>query len=200
MSLLNLKIAVSCISHGVPISDLVRRAVLPFLAVQILNVTMAWGWQVDLSRRVRQDDVRKVQEVRWPSSLKSQEPLLQKDPIGGSILSLVEPTHSIAILNTEEGFVPDTIRIRRGGAYRVYVANLNKEAKNVSFMLDAFHIALGTYFYEKPSVFELKPSMDGIFTFFCPETKARGKIVVFSDSLLPPPAETSLGASGEPSR
>lgn len=137
------------------------------------------AWDVDLSRRIKNVETNVVDELRWPSSLKPAEELFSETS-AQQMFSSVEPAQSIAILQTENGFVPDTIRIRKDGNYKIFVANVNEKFKNASFILDAFGQNHGTYF-GKPKSFELAAKVNGVFTFLCPETGAQGKIVVFSD-------------------
>jgi hypothetical protein len=148
-------------------------------------VVLSWAWptsawDVDLSRRIKNVDTKMVDELRWPSSIKPAEELFSGTPTQ-SMLSSVEPAQSIVILNTEEGFVPDTVRLRKDGNYKIVVANINENSKNSSFILDSFGQSMGTYF-GKRKLFALQPKVNGIFTFLCPETGAQGKIIVFSDS------------------
>jgi hypothetical protein len=97
-----------------------------------------------------------------------------------SVFTSIEPAQVISILNTEAGFVPDTIRIRKDGNYKIFIANVNEKFKNASFILDSFGQSHGTYF-GKPKSFELLAKVNGIFTFICPETGAQGKVIVFTD-------------------
>jgi hypothetical protein len=146
-------------------------------------VTLAWD--VDLSRRVKTTAPSGVDELNWPSSLKSAEELFSGTPVQ-EIFTSVEPAQSIVILNTERGFVPETIRIRKDGNYKIYITNVNEQMKNSSFILDSFGQTHGTYF-GKPKSFDVVPKINGIFTFLCPESGAQGKFVVYSDKETPSP-------------
>lgn len=137
------------------------------------------AWDVDLSRRIKTDEPKVTDELRWPTSLKTAEELFS-ETTSQSILGSVEPAQQIAILNTENGFVPDTIRLRKDGNYKIFVVNVNEKNKNASFILDAFGQNHGTYF-GKPKNFDLATKANGIFTFLCPETGAQGKVIVYSD-------------------
>ncbi len=147
------------------------------------------AWDVDLSRRIKNVESKVVDELRWPASLKPAEELFSETPVQ-QMFSSVEPAQSISILNTENGFVPDTIRIRKDGNYKIFVANVNEKNKNASFILETFGQNHGTYF-GKPKNFELSAKVNGIFTFLCPETGAQGKIIVFSDKEVPTPVAVS---------
>jgi hypothetical protein len=96
------------------------------------------------------------------------------------LTSIAEPVQPIVILNMEKEFVPSTVRLKKNGNYRFYVANVNEKNKNVAFVLDAFNQNHGTYFGQV-KIFDVKPKVDGLFTFNCPETGIQGKIVVISD-------------------
>lgn len=149
----------------------------------------AKAWDVDLSRRVKSLESKAVDELRWPTGMKSAEELFSATPVH-EIFNSVEPAQSIVILNTEQGFVPDTIRIRKDGNYKIYVTNVNEQFKNASFILDSFGQTHGTYF-GKPKSFELIAKVNGIFTFLCPETGSQGKFVVISDKEAPPAVAVS---------
>tara|TARA_B110001454_G_C12723300_1_gene436385 strand:- start:50089 stop:50505 length:417 start_codon:yes stop_codon:yes gene_type:complete len=91
-------------------------------------------------------------------------------------------TQDIVILNTEKGFVPETITLRKNNVYRFHVVNVNEKNKNISFKFDAFAENHNTIF-GKPKVFQVQPKQDGIFSFHCPETELKGKVVIInSDS------------------
>ena len=123
-------------------------------------------------------------ELRWPSSLKPAEELFS-DVNSKKIFSSLEASQSIAVLLTENGFVPDTLRLRLDGNYKIVIANVNEKNKNTSFIMDSFGQTHGTYF-GKPKNFELNPKTNGIFTFICPETGAQGKVIVYSDKETSP--------------
>jgi hypothetical protein len=90
-----------------------------------------------------------------------------------------EPTQDIVILNTERGFVPNTIRVRKDGRYMVHIVNVNEKEKNVSFILDGFSEHHATFFGKVKS-FRLEPRREGVFSFMSPETAVEGKFIVFS--------------------
>jgi hypothetical protein len=92
---------------------------------------------------------------------------------------------AFVILNTDKGFVPNTVRLYRGGHYVLHVVNVNEAQKNVSFMLDAFKQHHATY-YGKIKSFAVDAEQEGVFSFMCPETSSEGKIVVLGNGLLPP--------------
>ena len=55
-------------------------------------------------------------------------------------------------------------------------------------MLDAFSEHHGTYFGDEV-VFEIEPRKEGLFSFQCPETLAKGKFVVYASDV---PVESPL--------
>lgn len=104
-------------------------------------------------------------------------------PMEASVFETVfEPTgttQDIVILNTEKGFVPETITLRKNTVYRFHVVNVNEKNKNVSFKFDAFSENHNTVF-GKPKVFQVQPKQDGVFSFHCPETELKGKVVIIN--------------------
>jgi hypothetical protein len=97
----------------------------------------------------------------------------------GSALVVTEPVQEVVIMNTEKGFVPQTLKLKKDGNYKIHVVNINQKEKNVSFILDAFSEHHNTLFGESRT-FELRPKVDGIFSFLSPETGLQGKIIIYS--------------------
>ena len=136
----------------------------------------AMAWEVDFSRR--QVEFNKVNnEDRLPASIQED----QSATILSKVFESSEPTQDIVIMNTDKGFVPDTVRLRKGNNYRVHIVNVNGKEKNVSFVLDAFSEHHNTVFGEQKT-FNVTPKTDGIFSYQCPETAVQGKFIIFSDS------------------
>ncbi len=141
------------------------------------------AWEVDFSRR--QGDLEKLkEESRLPASVATPVGNTQKPSILEKVIEVSEPSQDIVILNTEKGFVPENLKLRRGGNYRVHIVNVNEEQKNVSFVLDAFSEHHNTL-YGKEKTFTLNPKQDGPFSFQCPETGKQGQIFVFSENRTP---------------
>lgn len=92
----------------------------------------------------------------------------------------VEPTREIVILNTESGFVPDKVRVKKGEAYKVYIVNLNMKEKNVSFLMDSFTQSHNTV-YGLMKTFNIQPQVEGVFSYQCPETGIQGEMVVVKE-------------------
>ncbi len=84
-------------------------------------------------------------------------------------------------MNTDKGFVPETVRLKKGGNYRIHVVNVNGKEKNVSFVLDAFSEHHNTVFGEQKT-FSVSPKTDGIFSYQCPETAVQGKFIIYTDA------------------
>jgi hypothetical protein len=139
-----------------------------FLALQLLHWTSS-AWEVDLSRR-RQERQQKDIEVTF----------VQKQPTEffDQALTNSEPVEDIVVINTQNGFVPSTVRLRRDRRYNFRLVNVNKGEKNISFVADAFSQHHSTYFGEVKT-FTLEPKREGIYSFQCPETGAQGRIVVY---------------------
>ncbi len=93
----------------------------------------------------------------------------------------LEPTKEIVILNTETGFIPEKIRVKKGEAYKVHVVNLNMKEKNVSFLMDSFTQSHNTVFGIRKS-FNIEPQIEGVYSFQCPETGVQGQLIVVKDT------------------
>jgi plastocyanin domain-containing protein len=132
------------------------------------------AWEVDFSRR--QKDLK---SLRLPASITDQQ-TDSTDKMVSNFFEAVEPTQEIVIMNTKKGFVPETIRLRKGQSYKIFVVNVNDKEKNTSFILDSFSEHHATYFGEEKS-FNISPKADGIFSFQCPETAQQGRIIVTGD-------------------
>lgn len=160
MSFVNFKIAQHCIK----------------IALVLMAASSAQAFEVDFSRR--QVDFNKVKnEDRLPASIRED----QSSTILSKVFEAVEPTQDIVIMNTDRGFVPDTVRLKKGSNYRIHVVNVNGKEKNVSFVLDAFSEHHNTVFGEQKT-FNVTPKADGIFSYQCPETAVQGKFIIYSDS------------------
>lgn len=154
---------------------MIRRII--FLIVVITPQVSLADWKVDFSRRT--DSVR-AEDLRAPASV---EP--KKEP--GMFEFLFEggdPIQEVVVLNTEKGFIPSTLRVREGLTYKINVVNVNEASRNVSFVLDSFSEHHATY-YGKIKTFHIKPAKEGVFSFICPETSAKGKLVVYPASQAP---------------
>jgi len=109
----------------------------------------------------------------------TREPASVKQPPGffEKLLDSSEPVQDIVILNTATGFVPKTIHLRTDLKYHLYVVNVNRDERNVSFILDAFSEHHATY-YGVIKEFVISPKKEGIFPYQCPETSEQGRVVV----------------------
>lgn len=126
-------------------------------------------WKVDFSRRSDQMDKYEVESNVTYSDKSSS--------FVDSLFKKVVPTEEVVILNTEQGFVPSTIRVKAGIQYRFIVVNVNETARNISFVMDAFSEHHSTY-YGKLKSFYVSPKKAGIYTFVSPETSAQGRLIV----------------------
>lgn len=104
----------------------------------------------------------------------------------------VEPSKEIVILNTESGFVPQKIRVKKGEAYKIHVVNLNMKEKNVSFLMDSFTQSHNTVFGIEKS-FNIEPQVEGVYSYQCPETGIQGQLIVVKDAELPKRRMASVG-------
>ncbi len=156
---------------------------ISLILLGIVTPTQA-DWNVDFSRRGQQT---RSADLRESASPESREPAssdfnpVVEPPKSGFFESLFEPSQisqEIVVLNTDKGFVPSTIRVKKGLSYQIHVVNVNEKEKNVSFVLDSFSEHHAT-FYGKIKTFVIKPQKEGVFKFVSPETSAQGKLVVF---------------------
>lgn len=149
-------------------------------------------WTIDFSRRAsktREADLSAAaRPERKPAS--AQAPAVVVDPtldttpepkkgLIDTLFDSGEPVQDIVVLHTDKGFVPSTVRVRKGGRYRIHVVNVNEKEKNVSFILDGFSEHHATY-YGKIKVFQLEPRKEGSYSFQSPETSSEGKLIVFN--------------------
>jgi len=142
-----------------------------FLLVLTFCSSVFAEWNIDLSRRTQQ--LEKYNFVETHRSDKKEK----KESVFDSVFSSSEPMQEIVILNTVKGFVPKSVRVRKGQNYKINVVNVNPNDKNVSFIMDAFSVHQATYFGEIKSFF-VKAKRDGIYSYQCPETSAQGRLVV----------------------
>ncbi len=151
-------------------------------------------WTVDFSRRSkakREADLlsRQVMEdtSRAPASVTIQPEIADEKPapekgLFDTIFDAGEPVQDLVIMQTDRGFVPATVRVRKNGRYKIHVVNVNEKEKNVSFILEGFSEHHATY-YGKIKVFTLEPKKEGTYSFQSPETSAEGKLIVFNPQI-----------------
>lgn len=164
-------------------------------------------WTVDFSRRAketRSQDLREpasydvpvqaggLDEFGVPAAPAPQAPQKQSGGFFSELFDSTPISQEIVVMQTEKGFVPSTVRVKRGLSYQIHVVNVNEKEKNVSFVLDSFSEHHATY-YGKIKTFVIKPQKEGVFKFVSPETSAQGKLVVFPDG-----PENRLPASVDP--
>ncbi len=94
---------------------------------------------MDFSRRSQQT---RTQDLREPASAEFpvQAPGQNHAQPGffETLFQSADISQEIVVLNTEKGFVPNTIRVRKGLNYQIHIVNVNEKEKNVSFVLDSF--------------------------------------------------------------
>ncbi len=130
------------------------------------------AWEIDMSRRQLEfTDVKEVDQA-----VKSQNTVTT---VFESIFEPSGATQDIVIMNTDKGFIPETVTLRKNQAYRFHIVNVNEKNKNISFKFDAFSENHNTVF-GKPKVFQVQPKQEGIFSFHCPETESKGKVVIIN--------------------
>lgn len=157
-------------------SKIVKRFTNIFLFILAFFVQVnVKAWEVDMSRRKKE-----LNSLRLPASIVDQSN--PEENVVTSFFEATGPTQDIVILNTEKGFIPETLHLKKGQSYRVHVVNVNGKEKNTSFVLDSFSEHHATFFGEEKN-FQLSPKVDGTFSFQCPETSQQGKIIVYSESV-----------------
>lgn len=154
--------------------------IILFLVLSFFSIS-SHSFEIDMAHRM------KVPTTELPK--KTSKSFIEEN-ILDQISSSLEQAQPIVIINTEKGFVPNTLRLKKDGNYKFYVTNVNEKEKNVSFMLDAFNQHQATY-YGQVKIFDVRPKVSGVFTFQCPETANQGKIVIFSDDNARDPASTT---------
>lgn len=166
-------------------------------------------WSIDLSRRTQHMRKQEMNPGygREPAAVRTfegEEPMIEasretvaRPRLDGSVDAPVErsgsttgfvdrlfdpgqPSQDIVILNTERGFVPNTIRVRKDARYMVHIVNVNEKEKNVSFILDGFSEHHSTFF-GKVRTFRLDPKKEGVYSFLSPETSFEGRFIVVND-------------------
>jgi plastocyanin len=141
------------------------------LAVITLTVKSAVAFEIDFSRRAPFMKSHELQSTTPPPTA-TPEPFTVQ-----AIQNNFEPSQDVVILNTEKGFIPESLSLRAGIKYKVHVVNVNENEKNVSFIMSAFGQHHGTYYGQIKS-FEVTPTKEGVYTYQCPETSLEGKVVV----------------------
>jgi hypothetical protein len=162
--------------------------VAKFTSILLLYFMPAVGsaeWKIDLSRRPE------LQPRAHSSSNEVRESDLN---LMDQVFKSTASVQDIVIIQTDKGFIPNTVRVREGMPYRFVIVNINDKARNVSFVLDAFSEHHATFYGEHVS-FEVVPKKEGTYTFMSPETAAQGRIVVHP--ALQKDIQVRLPASGE---
>ena len=136
--------------------------------ISTLSLQAYAEWKFDFSRRNKD-----IKEMEKQSDINKKE--------NRSFLDMVfekqAPTQEIVLLHTANGFMPQHLQVKKNQRYKVMVVNVDKQSKNVSFMFDAFSEHHGTYFAE-PVTFLIEPRKEGMYQFSCPETAAKGQLIV----------------------
>ncbi len=132
-----------------------------FLLLSIFSIA-APAIEVDLSQRTSTiDSVMKSNDTVIFNKLKSK--FFQSQPI--------------VIINTDQGFIPSKVILKKSVNYKFYIANVNESEKKTSFLLEAFNQNHETYF-GKLKVFDFISKTNGVFNFICPETGSKGEVIV----------------------
>ncbi len=139
------------------------------------------AWEVDLSRR--QSETPEVAIARVPTAensvLKKAEKSTDAEIVEAlkNVINPAEVAKEIVIVNTESGFIPEVVQVKKGEVYKIHIVNLNMKEKNISFLMDSFTQSHNTI-YGNLRTFTIEPKVEGIFSYQCPETGVQGKLVV----------------------
>ncbi len=146
-----------------------------------IQVTVHAQWAIDLSRR--QTDFTRIENQRMPAATNmnvSVDDAKNDSEIFNALKKIVnpiEPSVEIVIMQTETGFVPAMIHLKKDEVYKIHIVNLNQKEKNVSFMMDAFSQTHNTV-YGVVKTFTIQPKIEGVYSYQSPETGALGKVVI----------------------
>ncbi len=144
-----------------------------------IQVTVHADWSIDLSRR--QTDFTRIENQRMPAAtnVTVDEGKYDSEIFSAlkKIVNPVEPSVEIVIMQTETGFVPAMIHLKKDEVYKIHIVNLNSKEKNVSFMMDAFSQTHNTV-YGVVKTFTIQPKIEGVYSYQSPETGASGKVVI----------------------
>ncbi len=141
------------------------------LAATLFTAGSFAEWKIDLSRRAKHIGVQKYIEVI---------PKEEKKEVFKYYHSNKHPIQELVIMQTAKGFVPESVSLRAGVQYRVYLVNVDKSVKNSSFILPKFSQYHSMYFGNAKS-FIIHPQEEGVFKFESPETQNIGKIIVHTN-------------------
>ncbi len=165
-----------------------------FIAVLLLP-QMVFAWTVDFSRHQSQTETSAspaARELNLPVTGVSADrspaavtPSHEEKSFVEKVFNAVVPVQDLVILNTEQGFVPSTLRVKEGAQYRIVVVNVNEKSRNVSFVLDAFSEHHAT-FYGKIKTFFISPKKEGVYSYISPETSAQGRLIVYPSTGFSP--------------
>lgn len=148
-----------------------------------VQVKVHADWNIDLTRR--QTDFNRIENQRMPAST-NLEPAKATDAdileALKKVVNPVEPSQEIVVLQTEKGFVPEMIHLKKNDVYKIHVVNLNLKEKNVSFVMDAFSQSHNTV-YGNIKTFTIQPKIEGVYSFQSPETGFSGKVVITPDTV-----------------
>ena len=142
------------------------------------------AWEIDLSRR--QTEPTKIENQRMPASNASAKKVEKSTDAEimealKNVVSTVDISKDIVIVNTDSGFIPDVVQVKKGEAYKIHIVNLNMREKNTSFLMDSFTQSHNTM-YGNLKTFVIEPKVEGVFSYQCPETGVQGKLVVVPDT------------------
>jgi hypothetical protein len=149
-----------------------------FVSAALFFVGAHAEWTVDLSRRTQNTRTKDLREpasselpiiapdgrVTVPTTMSSDQMQPPPPSFFESLFRSGEISQEIVVLNTDKGFVPSTLRLRKGLNYQIHVVNVNEKEKNVSFVLDSFSEHHATY-YGKIKSFVIRPQKEGVYKF-----------------------------------
>ncbi len=191
MSSVNIKNAVSFTNPGL---NWLTRTLWVVLTIAPVGLALkASAFEVDFSRR--QIEFEKVfDQNRKPASVdETQIPgSLTASPAAGvveqSLLSQVFDApfekQELALLITENGFVPAKVYLRRDVQYTIHIVNVHPREKNASIVLDAFTEHQTLPFGQARRI-EIRPKAEGVFSFQSPELGTSGQLIISATTRKP---------------
>lgn len=181
MSLANFKTAKNYTNNYSALNMKIFLKAFLFSLFFFVQVKVHANWNIDLSRR--QTDFNRIENQRMPAST-NFEPAKASDAdileALKKVVNPVEPSQEIVILQTESGFVPEMIYLKKNDVYKIHVVNLNQKEKNISFVMDAFSQSHNTV-YGNIKTFTIQPKIEGVYSMQSPETGFVGKVVITPD-------------------
>ena len=152
-----------------------------FIGVLILCPS-ARAWDVDFSRRTEFSQVTDLNRLPRNStnrSLASEDRSESSTPLLQRVFEPSLGISDVVIIISDSGFIPSTIRLKKGESYKFHIVNVSTREKNASLIMDAFSERHNAVF-GKLKEFSFVPRVDGLFSYQCPELGWQGELVILN--------------------